>query len=194
MCFLEERYFPVLLEASWSRVTRCGQWVHVEVIWQLLDCTLKEEVGCGSCWLECGCGGQPRWVRGHMQCSRCGGTTRWKLDPRPWHRGSSAQLWVDYSPLLPSCLSHCCFSSVLQQPSLHPNTLGTHLKQIPTENIFKSTGDQKRPTISSVGECVEKPELSDDAGGNVRWNNQKVKPTDHMTQQFCSCVSIHTCG
>lgn len=83
MCFLEEGYFPVLLEASWSRVTRCGQWVHVEVIWQLLDCTLKEEVGCGSCWLECGCGGQPRWVRGHMQCSRCGGTTRWKLDPRP---------------------------------------------------------------------------------------------------------------
>lgn len=48
-------------------------------------------------------------------------------------------IWTDYNPLPLSCLSHYCFGSVLQQPSLYPNTLGTHHKQIPTENMIKST-------------------------------------------------------
>ena len=84
----------------------------------------------------------------------------------PGHHGSPAQLWVGYSPLL-LCLSHCCFDSALQQSSLYPNTPGTRLKQIPAENIFKVRGDQNRPTVSSISECVEEVEPSSDAGGDV---------------------------
>jgi len=45
---------------------------------------------------------------------------------------------------------------------------------MPTENIIKSTGDQKRLTISNVDEYVEKLEPSDNAGGNVKWNNHSL--------------------
>lgn len=88
---------------------------------------------------------------------------------------ASYQLWADYTLLLLSCLSHYyCFGSVLQQPSLYPNTQGAYASKYLQRTQSKSTSDEKRLRIPSVGKYVEKLESSENGGGNVEWNSHNL--------------------